>query len=166
LEALSVGAVAIAIVGFVRLRWGNCDTAAHLVESGLSARLPEAGEAMPAGTCGRLGTGARDQSGHAVDCAITADPPTLEWRFSRFMSCGVDAATALELAADRETDMHELARLIARGCAPDLAARIVAPLTAARERSTDACPRRRTPGSRYPASRSPVVPRRGERTSG
>jgi hypothetical protein len=43
------------------------------------------------------------------------------------MAAGFDAQLALELA-DGETDLHELLLLVDRGCAPRLAARILAPI--------------------------------------
>jgi hypothetical protein len=152
-ETLSIGA-AIAIVGLVWLWWRRRDTATRVAEHAPSARLPDAGEPTPAGTLGRIGLGARARGGPTAECERTADPPTLEWRFSRFMSCGVDAAEALKLAADREADVHELAGLVARGCSPDLAARIVAPLTAGGEPPPEGSSRRPKPGSRSTTSRS------------
>jgi hypothetical protein len=44
------------------------------------------------------------------------------------MAAGFDAALATELAQDAAVDLHELLVLLDRGCPPELAARILAPL--------------------------------------
>jgi hypothetical protein len=50
------------------------------------------------------------------------------WRESRLRQAGFDPQTALELAAEKSIDFHELLDLVDRGCPPHLAGRIVAPL--------------------------------------
>jgi hypothetical protein len=52
----------------------------------------------------------------------------LLWRRSVLLEAGCDPTLARELAADGDIDLHELLRLIDRGCPPALAARILAPL--------------------------------------
>jgi hypothetical protein len=47
---------------------------------------------------------------------------------SAWISAGYEPMGALELAADARVDLHELLELIDRGCPPQLAARIAAPL--------------------------------------
>jgi hypothetical protein len=44
------------------------------------------------------------------------------------MAAGVDAALATRLTQDSALDLHELLVLLDRGCPPQLAARILAPL--------------------------------------
>lgn len=50
------------------------------------------------------------------------------WREQRLVRAGVDTDLASELAADCALDLHAMIELIERGCPPDLAARILAPL--------------------------------------
>ena len=54
-----------------------------------------------------------------------------EWRRRRLIAAGFEAALATRLARDDGVDLHELLVLVDRGCRPDLAARILAPLDAA-----------------------------------
>lgn len=51
----------------------------------------------------------------------------IDWRRRRLIAAGFDAALAGELA-EGAVDLHELLVLVDRGCPPDLAARILAPL--------------------------------------
>ena len=52
----------------------------------------------------------------------------LRWRRDQLVAAGFEAALALELAQDRRYDLHALIELVERGCPPDLAVRITAPL--------------------------------------
>jgi hypothetical protein len=52
----------------------------------------------------------------------------VRWRARRLADAGFARAEALRLAGDREVDIHALLDLIDRGCSPELAARIAAPL--------------------------------------
>jgi hypothetical protein len=54
--------------------------------------------------------------------------PVTEWRRARLERAGFDAPLAAELAADAAVDLHALLELRDRGCPPELAARILAPL--------------------------------------
>jgi hypothetical protein len=56
-----------------------------------------------------------------------ADPIVL-WRTSRLKEAGFTAQLAEALARDSAYDLHALLELVDRGCRPELAARIVAPL--------------------------------------
>jgi hypothetical protein len=49
----------------------------------------------------------------------------LEWRFSQLARSGYDHAEAVALATHPEVDLHEAADLLARGCPPKLALRIL-----------------------------------------
>ena len=55
-------------------------------------------------------------------------PELGEWRRRRLIAAGFDAPLAARLAHDGAVDLHELLVLLDRGCPPDLAARILAPL--------------------------------------
>jgi len=55
-------------------------------------------------------------------------PSTLEWRSCRLVDAGFPRGLALRLARDTRYDLHVLIELVERGCAPELAARILAPL--------------------------------------
>jgi hypothetical protein len=50
------------------------------------------------------------------------------WRSTRLRGAGVDDELADELSARADVDIHALIELVERGCPPELAARIVAPL--------------------------------------
>jgi hypothetical protein len=50
------------------------------------------------------------------------------WRRDQLAQAGFPPTLAAELAADRRADVHALIELVERGCPPELAARILAPL--------------------------------------
>jgi hypothetical protein len=50
------------------------------------------------------------------------------WRAKRLAASGFDPDLAHALAGDRGFDLHALLDLVDRGCPPELAARIAAPL--------------------------------------
>lgn len=52
----------------------------------------------------------------------------LAWRVQQLRGAGFSKAAAQAIAVDRRYDLHALLELIDRGCRPDLAARILAPL--------------------------------------
>jgi hypothetical protein len=60
----------------------------------------------------------------------TPGPALCEWRRQRLMAAGFDASLATRLTQDEAVDLHELLVLLDRGCSPELAARILAPLDA------------------------------------
>jgi hypothetical protein len=51
-----------------------------------------------------------------------------DWRRRRLLAAGFGARLAGQLAATDEVDLHEILELVDRGCPPEVAARIVAPL--------------------------------------
>ena len=51
-----------------------------------------------------------------------------EWRRERLLQAGVPAALATAVAHDERYDLHALLVLTDRGCDPELAVRILAPL--------------------------------------
>jgi hypothetical protein len=50
------------------------------------------------------------------------------WRAAQLRAAGFDAGTASALGGDCGYDVHALIELVERGCAPSLAARILAPI--------------------------------------
>jgi len=56
----------------------------------------------------------------------------VEWRRERLLEAGIAEDVAANLAWDCGIDLHDLLELIGRGCPPELAARILAPLDARR----------------------------------
>jgi len=50
------------------------------------------------------------------------------WRREQLVSAGVRRERAQQLADDTRWDLHALLELVGRGCPPELAERIVAPL--------------------------------------
>jgi len=50
------------------------------------------------------------------------------WRRERLVDAGFRPPTARRLAHDPHYDLHALLDLVERGCSPELAARILAPL--------------------------------------
>lgn len=51
-----------------------------------------------------------------------------DWRRCRLLEAGFPARLADAVASDPRFDLHALLQLVDRGCPPELAARIVAPL--------------------------------------
>src|SRR5436190_24019185 len=64
------------------------------------------------------------------------------WRRGLLVRAGFPPALASELANDGRTDVHALLELIDRGCPPELAARILAPLESEHEGRHSAPPAR------------------------
>jgi hypothetical protein len=50
------------------------------------------------------------------------------WRRTRLRKAGFDARLSEQLSRECAVDLHALIELVERGCAPPLAARILAPL--------------------------------------
>ena len=57
-----------------------------------------------------------------------ADEHFAAWRIERLCAAGFDTSLARTVAGDRSYDLHALLELIDRGCPPELAARILAPI--------------------------------------
>jgi hypothetical protein len=62
-----------------------------------------------------------------VDEALAGSVP---WRRSRLRKAGFGAELAADVAGDLRYDLHAVLELTARGCPPELAVRILAPLDA------------------------------------
>jgi hypothetical protein len=54
--------------------------------------------------------------------------PLHVWRFERLLAAGLPAELASSVSADPGYDLHALLELVDRGCPPELAPRILAPL--------------------------------------
>jgi hypothetical protein len=67
-----------------------------------------------------------------ADSPAVEDTPVIAWRAQRLCDVGFSRELAERLAADREYDLHALLELVDRGCPPDLAARILAPIDSER----------------------------------
>jgi len=67
---------------------------------------------------------------HERDVEVPApmDRSTAAWRWSRLVDAGFPRGLAARLARDTRYDLHVLIEFVERGCAPELAARILAPL--------------------------------------
>ena len=52
----------------------------------------------------------------------------VHWRRDQLVEAGFDPTPATRLAKDSRYDLHALIALVERGCPPDLAVRILAPL--------------------------------------
>jgi hypothetical protein len=55
-------------------------------------------------------------------------PGSDSWRRVQLLRAGFDPAQAAEIAVEEAIDLHALIELVERGCPPELAARILAPL--------------------------------------
>jgi hypothetical protein len=67
-------------------------------------------------------------SGNPASLASGQPSRWIGWRKQRLRTAGFSPGLAHRLACDRQVDLHAVLELIDRGCRPDLAARIVAPL--------------------------------------
>jgi hypothetical protein len=71
------------------------------------------------------------QTPHLRPCRSDGPPADVrDWRRCRLLEAGFPFALASALAADPGVDVHALLQLVDRGCPPQLAARILAPLGA------------------------------------
>ena len=70
---------------------------------------------------------------NAIAPLLPSDP-VVEWRQGRLIAAGCAAGLAARLAEDSDIDLHAVLELLDRGCPPELAARIMAPLDADRRR--------------------------------
>lgn len=60
--------------------------------------------------------------------AIAAVDEVVDWRRDQLIDAGFAPALAAAIACNPRYDLHALIELVKRGCRPDLAARILAPL--------------------------------------
>jgi hypothetical protein len=70
----------------------------------------------------------RHQRDMSVDLQQRTAREVVAWRRAQLTGAGFAPSTAHHLARDGRYDLHALLDLIDRGCPPELAARIVAPL--------------------------------------
>jgi hypothetical protein len=66
---------------------------------------------------------------HLVHAEEVAEP-VVSWRCDQLVAAGFELPPAARLARDTRYDVHALIELAERGCPPDLAVRILAPLEA------------------------------------
>jgi Glu-tRNA(Gln) amidotransferase subunit E-like FAD-binding protein len=66
--------------------------------------------------------------GHRASQRRLGGEGLVSWRQRYLERAGFDARLAAQLARDRRVDVHALLELLDRGCPPELAARILAPL--------------------------------------
>jgi hypothetical protein len=64
----------------------------------------------------------------APGCSSGAPTDVRTWRRCRLLEAGFPATVADAVASDARFDLHALLQLVDRGCPPELAARILAPL--------------------------------------
>lgn len=64
----------------------------------------------------------------ATSSAAVCSADIVEWRYHRLVAAGFAGDLAAALARGRDIDLHAVLDLVDRGCPPDLAARILAPL--------------------------------------
>jgi hypothetical protein len=60
---------------------------------------------------------------HRIESRAVAD-----WRREQLVRSGFPRSLAARLASDPEYDLHRLIELVERGCPPELAVRVLAPL--------------------------------------
>jgi hypothetical protein len=65
---------------------------------------------------------------HAVRGCSNGPNDVRAWRRCRLLEAGFTEAVADAIASDSRFDLHALLQLVDRGCPPDLAVRIMAPL--------------------------------------
>jgi hypothetical protein len=67
---------------------------------------------------------------HETDSRVQPGAPldVRTWRRRRLLEAGFPVDLATSLASARDVDLHALLQLVDRGCPPQLAARILAPL--------------------------------------
>jgi hypothetical protein len=66
---------------------------------------------------------------HAATGCSSGPPIDVQaWRHCRLLEAGFPPVLAEAVAADPRFDLHALLQLVDRGCSPELAVRIVAPL--------------------------------------
>ena len=61
-----------------------------------------------------------------------ARPEVIDWRERQLRASGFPSSLAVDAALDERIDLHALIELVERGCPPDLAIRIIAPLESQR----------------------------------
>ena len=68
------------------------------------------------------------KSQDAPGCASGSPVDVQTWRRCRLLEAGFPQAVADAVASDPRFDLHALLQLVDRGCPPELAVRILAPL--------------------------------------
>jgi len=65
---------------------------------------------------------------HTVGGVAAEEDEVVSWRRQQLRACGFEVDLAASIARDCRYDLHGLMELVGRGCAPGVAARILAPL--------------------------------------
>jgi hypothetical protein len=65
---------------------------------------------------------------HTTTATRNATDEVVRWRREQLVESGFPLALATRLAGDARYDLHALIELAERGCAPELAVRILAPV--------------------------------------
>lgn len=66
---------------------------------------------------------------HSVDgTPVSEDVQVTTWRRRQLLAAGFDPVLAESLSYSLRVDLHALIELVGRGCPPEFAARILAPL--------------------------------------
>jgi hypothetical protein len=65
---------------------------------------------------------------HTTTATRNATDEVVRWRREQLVESGFPLALATRLAGDPRYDLHALIELAERGCAPELAVRILAPV--------------------------------------
>jgi hypothetical protein len=81
----------------------------------------------------RTGNTSSNSAGDSAGDSTSDRGRWVRWREGRLRSAGFGPDLADVLAHQEHVDLHELLKLVDRGCPPDLAARILAPLDGALE---------------------------------
>jgi hypothetical protein len=66
-----------------------------------------------------------------METKTTSVPPrdqVTHWRYERLVESGFTAALAATVARNADYDLHAVIELVERGCEPELAVRILAPI--------------------------------------
>ena len=66
-----------------------------------------------------------EQTYEVVEVLTEQEEQVLDWRFDSLRRVGFDAELAFLLASTRRIDLHDVLRLVLRGCPPKTAARIL-----------------------------------------
>jgi len=66
-----------------------------------------------------------EQTYEVVEVLTEQEEQVLDWRFDSLRRVGFDAELAFLLASTRRIDLHDVLRLVLRGCPPKTAGRIL-----------------------------------------
>jgi hypothetical protein len=67
---------------------------------------------------------------HTAQAGEAEEAKVLAWRRALLTAVGFSLPLAVEVAGEPRFDVHELIELVERGCPPEIAVRVLAPLDA------------------------------------